>query len=172
MENETKVVCPKCAEEVKAEATVCKHCGSKIKPISAEKLKKQTTSPVVKWLVILVFTGIVVSSTISALQDPELTGSTPVKEDICQMGYLKSKRFVTEVLKSPSTANFPSYELSATDLGDSRCEINAYVDSQNSFGAEMRSYWTTTVKFNGGSKSDTANWTLEEMVFDGEQVYP
>ena len=54
-----------------------------------------------------------------------------------------AQELVRENLKSPSTAQFPKYSASyVKDLGNNKYEISAYVDSQNSFGAVVRSYFT------------------------------
>ena len=55
---------------------------------------------------------------------------------------------VEKNLKSPSTAKFPlGTEGYVTKINDNTFEINAYVDSENSFGAMMRAYFSCTVEF-------------------------
>lgn len=148
MENETKK-CPECLAEIPKKARKCSHCGSKTAP---------KTRPIV-WILLLGAIGVVMASAMS------VENTTP--PDPCDISYLKANRFVKDTLKSPSTAEFPSRsEYSISNLGNSECMVSSYVDSQNSFGAVVRSHWTATVKDNAG------NWTLEEMTFDGEQVYP
>ncbi len=166
--NEAKTVCPKCAEDVKPEASICKHCGSKITPVSADKVKKRSV-PVLKWFIFICIAGIITSSVISSTSQMSSQSSAP---DHCSMAYVKSQNYVEDVLKSPKSADFPMYEYTATDIGDGGCEVSGYVDAENSFGANIRSYWTTTVRFSGGSTGDSLNWTLEKMVVDGEVVYP
>lgn len=49
-------------------------------------------------------------------------------------------------LKSPSTAKFCKYdEMTAENTSGNNWEITGYVDAQNSFGAELREYWTVTL---------------------------
>lgn len=53
---------------------------------------------------------------------------------------------VKSSLKAPSTAKFPSYnENYITELGENKYSINAYVDSQNGFGAQIRTNFTVTL---------------------------
>ena len=53
---------------------------------------------------------------------------------------------VESELKSPSSAKFPWYsERFITDLGNNEYMISAYVDSDNSFGAKIRSEFTVTL---------------------------
>lgn len=160
MENETKMVCKFCAEEVKPEATICKHCGKKIKPVAESTLKqKRKVNPILLILLVCAFGAMVVIDFL-----PENTTTA----DPCDISYLKANRFVKESLKSPSTAEFPSRsEHSVINLGNNTCEVSSYVDSQNGFGAEVRSNWTATVQSDGGS-----NWTLSTLVIDGEQIRP
>lgn len=78
-------------------------------------------------------------------------------------GWITAKDFVTAKLKSPSTADFPSQPLSYRMEGDSVIVMKGYVDSQNSFGAEIRTTFLIGLKFYGGDWVDNRNW--EELYF-------
>ena len=67
------------------------------------------------------------------------------------------EQFVTERLKAPSTAKFQW--ISRDELGNGRFHVNAYVDSQNSFGAMLRTHFNCTVKHIEGDR-----WRLEDLV--------
>ena len=58
------------------------------------------------------------------------------------LAYNYAEDFVKQRLKSPSTAEFPSLFEKAdhiTELGNEEYRINSWVDSQNGFGATIRS---------------------------------
>lgn len=80
-----------------------------------------------------------------------------------------SESYIERLLKAPSTAEF--CRGSATDLGDNRWRVVSCVDSQNSYGAMIRSDWETTLLYSGGDVADANNWKLEKVVFDGKTVY-
>jgi hypothetical protein len=68
------------------------------------------------------------------------------------------KDFVSKALVSPSTADFPSYsDFDATGSG-SDWTVGGYVDSENGFGAQVRSSWTCKV-----SSSDGDSWSLVDL---------
>lgn len=53
---------------------------------------------------------------------------------------------VEDSLKSPSTADFCSYnDMTATNLGGDKWKVTGYVDAQNSFEATLRENWTVTL---------------------------
>ena len=57
-----------------------------------------------------------------------------------------AKKAVTDVLKSPSSAEFCSYSSATiTSLGSNEYKIVGYVDAQNSFGATLRKNFTVTL---------------------------
>lgn len=66
---------------------------------------------------------------------------------------------VEKRLKAPSTAKHPwgtsDYEI--TNLGTNRYTVSSYVDSQNGFGAMIRTNYTATIKKSGDS------WRLEDL---------
>ena len=71
------------------------------------------------------------------------------------------KEFVRQRLKSPSTAEFPfGGHRDVTALGDKRYLVESYVDSQNSFGATLRT------KFRGVIRETPNGWELESLAVD------
>jgi hypothetical protein len=75
-------------------------------------------------------------------------------------------------IPSPATANFPYMDYQAKNLGDNRFIVSSYVDSQNAFGALLRSNWVVTIQYLGGDDYESDNWKLETMTINGEKVYP
>jgi hypothetical protein len=71
---------------------------------------------------------------------------------------------VKKSLKSPGSAKFPfaASKDCVTKESDSTYFINCYVDSQNSFGALIRTYFQARVEFN----SDGDYWMTEFNVID------
>jgi hypothetical protein len=57
---------------------------------------------------------------------------------ICAQNYIKM------FLKSPGSAKFP-WNLTSTSLGGNKYKVENYVDSQNSFGALIRTYYSCNV---------------------------
>lgn len=64
------------------------------------------------------------------------------------LAYNYAEDFIEQRLKSPSTAEFPGVsekDSHITDLGGGEYQINSWVDSQNSFGAMIRSKWSCKI---------------------------
>jgi len=78
-----------------------------------------------------------------------------------------SKQFVTRGLKAPKTADFPwfSEEFVQRGQGSNDFTVSAYVDSQNSFGALIRSDWTARVHHEG-----SGNWRLRYLRIGDETI--
>ncbi|MCR4434128.1 MAG: hypothetical protein NUV70_08790 [Caldiserica bacterium] len=82
--------------------------------------------------------------------------------------YVMAQVFVEKWLKAPSTAQYPlASEATIDDLGGGRWRVRAWVDSQNSFGAMVRSNFDCTLKYTGNE-----NWRVEKLILGGEQVFP
>ncbi|MGB4076127.1 MAG: hypothetical protein WBK28_00270 [Minisyncoccia bacterium] len=80
--------------------------------------------------------------------------------------YIDAQAIIKETLKSPSTAKFPSSaEAKITRGQDNVFNVKSYVDSQNSFGATIRSDWSVMFQY-VGDKLDTYAISI-----DGETVY-
>jgi hypothetical protein len=80
--------------------------------------------------------------------------------------YLQGQYYVKQTLKSPATANFPPLDFLVNRLDDNRFEVVSYVDSQNSFGALLRTDWNVVFQHQNGKTY------LEKMVLNGKVVYP
>lgn len=82
-------------------------------------------------------------------------------ENIKWDAYYTAKNFVKNRLKSPSTANFPNgKDATITLLPDGvTYKIYSYVDSQNGFGAMIRTRWYAKLIIDGDS------WKLLDLVF-------
>ncbi|MGM0609376.1 MAG: type II secretion system major pseudopilin GspG [Candidatus Muiribacteriota bacterium] len=72
--------------------------------------------------------------------------------------FTMSKVLVKKKLKAPSTAKFCSYSNATVIKSDNgRFKVSAYVDADNSFGAQIRTSYTCILKESGGK------WTLESI---------
>lgn len=84
---------------------------------------------------------------------------------------IMAQGMVKQLLKSPSTADFPSFDYTTTNVGN-KYTVVSYVDSQNGFGAMIRSSWRVVMTHNGGEWNNPGSWTLKELYIDGEQIFP
>jgi len=66
---------------------------------------------------------------------------------------------VTNSLRAPSTADFP-WIVEAMLIGGDVYITNSYVDAQNGFGAQIRTNYSCTVKYNGGGYD---GWILQYL---------
>ena len=88
-----------------------------------------------------------------------VTGNTFKDSEIS--AYVVSQDFVSRRLKCPSTAKFPSMRNIGIQHNDNGSyTIAAYVDSQNSFGAMIRTRYLCTVRNTHGS-----SWVCDELRF-------
>lgn len=75
------------------------------------------------------------------------------------------QQFVSARLKSPSSAEFPDVfdgaDKHVTNLGNQRYRIQSYVDSQNGFGAMIRTHFTGEVE-----QTSEDNWRLLSLDID------
>jgi len=85
--------------------------------------------------------------------------------------YVISKRYIESILKSPTTADFPFLDFESTHFGEGRYRVTSYVDSQNSYGAMIRSNWSILMTYKGGEEFSSNSWELEEVIFDGKVVF-
>lgn len=145
--------CPECKKNISDTASSCPKCGH---PVSSEEIdrakevrlasQKQAKKVGIGCGTIIAVLWII--GTIMGPGEPDEIGA-----------FVMSQQFVENALKSPSTADFCSYtEARVVDLGEGRFRVTAWVDSENSFGATVRTKYVCHLK---GEDSDT--WTLEAL---------
>ena len=84
-------------------------------------------------------------------------------ENNSTMAYVMMQQFVEKQLKSPSTAKFPSTvneEVKIVNKGNQTYSMVAFVDSQNSFGATIRTYFVGEIK-----QTSDDQWQLISLQF-------
>lgn len=90
-----------------------------------------------------------------------LSDYTFTLEEMSQLE-LSAEKAVKSILKAPSTAKFPNMNEWGFAKKDGKIYIQSYVDSQNSFGAMLRSNFQITLNAN--------DYTTTSFIFDGEEL--
>lgn len=90
-------------------------------------------------------------------------GKAPCEDP--QTAFVEAQGFVRNFLKSPATADFPKYGTNgafatATKTEDGKCAfmVVTYVDSENGFGAKVRSEFSAVV-----APDDDGKWSLVSL---------
>jgi hypothetical protein len=76
------------------------------------------------------------------------------------MAYIISQNFVKANLKSPATAEFPLQPEFTQQLSNNKYRIGSYVDSQNSFGALIRTRFFCDLSIDGSGE-----WHIDDLQF-------
>lgn len=101
------------------------------------------------WAVIIIFGAAFIAVICFILFGDDSSSSSSTNKF---MAYSYAEDFVEKQLKSPSTAKFPKVvekDSHITELGNNRYKINSWVDSQNSFGATIRTRFSCIIIFDG-----------------------
>jgi len=163
MEQNPMKKCSQCLAEVSPQAKKCSHCGSKL---------PQPTSPIVKLLGVLMVVGVFSSIIISSIGGDSSTRSQPKQPtayDYEQSAIAYAEPYILRSLKSPSTADF--CRGTATGIVENKYRVSSCVDSQNSYGATLRSNWEAVMIYTGGDPDNIASWKPEKITFDGKVIY-
>lgn len=109
---------------------------------------------VVKLLFVLVCIIVIIYSVATIFNTSTKTTSKSSSKDYKREAYVMSQEFIQKQLKAPSTAKFPSYyEIEVTQT-DNRYKVEAYVDSENIFGATLRTNYCMILE-----RKDNESWT-------------
>lgn len=63
-----------------------------------------------------------------------------------------AKNYITSALKAPSTADFPWFDWQVKKVEDNKYFVKSYVDSENSFGAKIRTNFVCEVSVTNPAK--------------------
>ncbi len=109
------------------------------------------------FILFMLFLGIILLDSNDNNKTPSKSENKYGKIEAC----VNSQVFIENRLKSPSSAKFaPCYDAIVTDNGDNTYTILSYVDSQNGFGAMLRTYYKVTIE-DIGDKVRLKNIILE-----------
>ena len=99
--------------------------------------------------------------------EPSMSAPTQTAKTYSDVeAYVQAQEIIRGYLKSPATAVFPSMSnATIEDLGGGGFKVSGYVDSQNSFGALLRSDWEMVFQFIG----DKVDISIVGM--DGKLLY-
>ncbi len=77
--------------------------------------------------------------------------------------YVVCQEFVEDRLKAPATADFPGGSFDyTTHNGGGRYTVDAFVDSENSFGAQVRTDFVCVVQWQSGDTYRLESLDLQE----------
>lgn len=133
-----------------------------------KKRKLYWTLGVIGVIILLFVIGRSDDSSISNSNNDVTKQETPSVPDESEANIM-AQGFIKQVLKSPSTADFPFLDYTTT-IDGSRYTVVSYVDSENGFGAMIRSNWRVVMDHNGGEWNSTYSWDIVEIWVDGEQI--
>lgn len=154
-------LCSFCKKEIEPGAIKCPHCQSDLRSWFSRH-------PLITILLIL-FVGIPTFFVIISPSD----GKNPLdskKEIVVER---ITRNLIKDNLKAPSTAEF-GYPATETKDGKTFV-VTQSVDSQNSFGAMLKSYYDVTIKYSGednaSSIDNDSNWKVVKVESDGKVIY-
>ena len=168
MEQNPTKKCPKCMKEVDAKASKCPYCQSDMR----NWIRKH---PIGSLLLVLIIIPVFVSGIIGGSSTSEQTPTQQISEVKYQSARILAKSYVDKVpLKSPSTAKYNPPTTKVDPTNPNLFEVSSYIDSQNGFGAMIRTYWSMKLEYTGSddqtSVETDANWKVVEFIWDGEKI--
>lgn len=157
--------CHECGKEISTAALVCPNCGSPPKSSRRFAIAICIAASVVLTAISIAGPAVYRASHPAAdeLPDQEATETQPPVVDATDHTAVRfmTKKLVPRLLKSPATASFGEAEEWAYEqVDDNTVRVKSWVDSQNSFGALIRSYFTAIVSVHDD------NWKLDYLKFD------
>lgn len=156
--------CPDCGREVSKKATSCPGCGHPFATPQAAVQQKKKGSGCLGVIGVLLFAMLAASVMDKCSPNNAADSTTPnpavetqkSNEEMLRISACnKAQTVIKEKLKSPSTAKFPSCIFSANDYQITaspdlqKVGVQGFVDSQNGFGAMLRSRFVVIFKRTG-----------------------
>ena len=81
-----------------------------------------------------------------------------------ETAYIVAQGFISQKLIRPASARFPSIDddgVRITSLGKNHYSISGYLLSKNTFGSELRSEYSCTIRYVGSGE-----WVYEKILFE------
>ncbi len=161
MPDSSQKLCTHCKKEIPLGAKKCPFCQSDLRTWYYRH-------PILSVLAVLFVMGAVMSAVGDATRGNNPSSSSNSQQttgDRKSVSIAFAESVIKQVLKSPSTAKFT--DVQAYELSNEKdvWAVNGYVDSENSFGASLRSTWEVQLDYSGGKGG-----TVKSIMFDGKQV--
>lgn len=88
--------------------------------------------------------------------------------DVSVEALIRCRRLVEANLRAPATADFPTFDYTTIYKGRHRYAIRSYVDSQNGFGAMIRTWWFCDLQLVTPESDpyDPRSWKLFDLSFE------
>lgn len=171
------VSCEDCGHQISARATACPNCGcpvqaqadnpAAVEPSAPAQQAEQKPQPEIDpqtqkaaniGCLVIIF---VVAFFVFAGVGGGSSSKDWRTEDDSIGAYVMMQTFVERRLKSPATADFPRYSKSrVTRTVGQTYRVSSYVDSENGFGANIRTNFTGRITRTGPDK-----WKLDSLEF-------
>ncbi|KES23077.1 MULTISPECIES: zinc ribbon domain-containing protein [Pseudomonas] len=148
--------CKECGSQVSTKAKACPTCGAK----PPKKTIGTLSGLIIIGLAVVVFSKIFGGGSSGS------SANQVASADRCNdptMAFVMSQNFAKKQLKSPASAKFPYISddgVSVVKTADCQYQVVAFVDSQNSFGAVLRSTYSVNME----STRDGRRWTAKNLV--------
>lgn len=123
------------------------------------------------WLLVILLASMILKPLFAPANDNEKPSATlsPAELEEKENSYVRTlaQESIKKILKTPKSAEFPIIDEWTFEVGDvSFYKIaHAYVDYENVFGTEVRSYFDVTVRIT------EEGYQAVRIVFDGETIY-
>lgn len=91
-------------------------------------------------------------------------------KDRSTMAAIICSNYVENSLKSPKSADFPFDKAAGGSkyLGEQKYLVRSYVDAQNAFGAQIRTWYICNIQYQSGQDADQRNWNLLSLKFEAQ----
>jgi ribosomal protein L37E len=155
------IKCPECKKEISDKAKSCPSCGYEPNPqpkSPKQPTKKKSTGSGCGTFIVVIGVLIFILYLIGASSEDDSSSSSSSGSTNKFLSYTYAEDFVKKKLKSPGSAEFPGTFEKAdhiTELGYNKYKIISWVDSQNGFGASLRTRFSCVIEFNGEEVSCT-----------------
>lgn len=113
------------------------------------------------WFLLIFVPGVLIAFMVAIYYENRSAGPTePAQADESRQAERACRRYIEQQLKAPATARYPT---PSTSKDGPEYTVTGSVDSQNSFGALVRTQYKCMVSSEGGG-----TWKLEYLDFPGK----